>query len=172
MRGQSTLHSFTVFCCCFFSERKFRNGRDGAVQQRVSELRWLLPPSWAQVSANRTRGEDSSSVFHSGVSSAVRELLVRSSPEWVCLRLAPPLWLRRSARWLVQRASAVCPTFYFEDVEAAVACVFSLCVLRGVRVLSVFTPWSACFQCVYSVACVFSVCVLRGVWNVIQPVSS
>ena len=44
-----------------------------------------------------------------------------------------------------------------------------MCLLRGVRVFSVCTPWRACSQCVYSLECVFSVecvssvCVLRGV---------
>ena len=32
--------------------------------------------------------------------------------------------LRRSAGWLVQRASAVCPMFYIEGLETTVACVF------------------------------------------------
>ena len=32
--------------------------------------------------------------------------------------------LRRGARWLVQRASAVCPMFYIMGLETTVACVF------------------------------------------------
>ena len=45
-------------------------------------------------------------------------------------RLSPPspvsvfVCLRRSAMWLVQRASTVGPMFYIEGLEATVACVF------------------------------------------------
>ena len=41
---------------------------------------------------------------------------------------------RHSARWFVQRASAVGPMFYIEGLETTVACVFKVCaVLRKVR---------------------------------------
>ena len=110
---------------------------------------------------------------HSLVSSAVRELPLRLSPEWVCLhlqlspsssvsvlaclrlrlspsstvsvfvclrpRLSPSssisvfVCLRRSAKWLVQRVSVVCPIFYIEGVETTVSCVFTVyAVFRGV----------------------------------------
>ena len=67
---------------------------------------------------------------HSGVSWAVRELPLCSSTEWVCLQLclspSPSIsvCLRRSSRWLVQRASASCPMFYIEGLETIVVCAF------------------------------------------------
>ena len=63
---------------------------------------------------------------HSGVSSAMREssfvfvrLRLRPSP---CSSISVFVCLRRSARWLVQRASAICPLFYFEGLDTTVAC--------------------------------------------------
>ena len=42
--------------------------------------------------------------------------------------------LRRRARWLIQRASAVCPMLCIEVLGTTVACMFSMCVvLRRVR---------------------------------------
>ena len=118
-------------------------------------LRLPLPSSlWCVVSCKRAatslvpRVSLSSSVSffvclclrHSCVTSAVKELPLRSSPERVRPRLSPSspvsvfVCLRRSARWLVQRVSAVCPVFYIEVLETTVACAFCVCaVLRRER---------------------------------------
>ena len=93
--------------------------RHSGVSSAVRELPLRSSPEWVYL---RLR--------HSGVSSAVRKLPLRSSPEWVCLRLhlSPSsslyifVCLCHSARWLIQRASAVCPMFNIEGLDTAVAC--------------------------------------------------
>ena len=100
----------------FSSESKFRNGRDGVVQRTDLGQRRLPQPSWAHVPAGRMRGEDLSSMFHSGLSSAAREFcqFARFQSQSVFVIVC----LRRSARWLVPRASAACPIVYIEVLEA------------------------------------------------------
>ena len=53
----------------------------------VAETDTTSSSAWAQLSAGRIKGEVLKSLFHSGVSSASRELPVRLSPVCECLRL-------------------------------------------------------------------------------------
>ena len=85
-----------------------RNGRDGLVQRPDLGFRRLLQPSWARVSAGSTRGEGSSSVYHSGMSSC--KGAVKSLVPTVSLSSLSSVFVVVQGGWSrVRRLSAVCP---------------------------------------------------------------
>ena len=83
LSDQSAQPEATViaFVTIRFPESKFRNERTGAVPRLELGLQRLLHPSWARESAGCMRGEVKVRLRHSGMSSNVRELPLRSSPE-------------------------------------------------------------------------------------------
>ena len=105
-------------------------------------IRFRLRHSWMSSAARKLPLRSSPECLSSSSLSPSSSVFVFAVPVFLCLRLrvfvfvclrlrlspssSVPVFvcLRRSARCLVQRASAVCPIFYIEGLETTVACAF------------------------------------------------